>query len=414
MSDERPDPAVDDRPAGGPVSSEPTSSPPPAEAAAASYYAGRPRSSAAVGLGVLLLLVIAAVLLSPYWAPALIPLLPWGGKATAGKVDALAARVAALEQRPPIDLDPIKSAQTALAQRLAGLEQTVDAVRQNQEAASGLKSAGSQLAQRVEAIAAQSSARNAAQTADLQKVEQELAQRSAASGDLAARLATLEHQVKAQASADRSGSVLLLSLLQMREAVQQGQPFPAEYAAFEQMAARDPAVAAAARPLGDAAREGVASRAALIQELANLARPTASAEPAAGKRRWWAAALDRLRGLVTVRRVDTAGKPAADPIEAARADLAQGDLAGAVAAVEQLSGAEAKAAQPWLLMARERLAAETALSHLQQVVTARLGSPVAASPAATAPASPPAAAPASPPAAAPAPVAAPAAPKTSS
>jgi len=36
-----------------------------------------------------------------------------------------------------------------------------------------------------------------------------------------------------------------------------------------------------------------------------------------------------------------------------------GDLAGAVAALESLNGADAEAARPWLLMARERLAAET-------------------------------------------------------
>ena len=44
-----------------------------------------------------------------------------------------------------------------------------------------------------------------------------------------------------------------------------------------------------------------------------------------------------------------------------------------MAALEPLTGADAEAARPWLLMARERLAAETALDHVQELLTERLG-----------------------------------------
>ena len=108
----------------------------------------------------------------------------------------------------------------------------------------------------------------------------------------------------------------------------------------------------------------------------------ATNEPA-DKSDWREQALARLRGLVTIRRIDSLSRTGSaggsnGAVGAAQAALARGDLAGAVAALEQLTGADAEAARPWLLMARERLAAETALDHVQELLTERLGSPPAA------------------------------------
>ena len=349
------------------------------------------------------MLVVAAVALSPFWATAVAPLLPWGQRPAEGRYDALAARIAALEQRPAppaVDVGPIESAQAALARRAAVLEAAVDTLRQNQENSSAAKTALAQLTQRLDKIEAQSAASAAAQTTEIQKIQQELAQRAAAAGVLVERLAALEHQQQTS-NADRTGSVLLLALLQMREAVEEARPFPAQYAAFKDLSARDPGLADAAEPLADAARDGVASRAVLRQRLADLAGTIATVKPPATKPRWWEQALDRLRGLVTIRHIDGTAKTGPEAtVGAAQADLAQGDLAGAVVALEKLTGADAEAAQPWLRMARQRLAAETALTHVQELVTARLGSaPAAPPPAARAPASAPGVAPAPPPAA---------------
>ncbi len=121
------------------------------------------------------MLVIAAVALSPFWAPAVAPLLPWGRRPQQPDYDALAARVAALEQRPvppPVDVDPIKSAQAALGQRVAAMEAAVDALRQNKKtAASGQGGAGA-VDQRVDAIEAQSASHNADAAAAIQKMQQ--------------------------------------------------------------------------------------------------------------------------------------------------------------------------------------------------------------------------------------------------
>jgi hypothetical protein len=251
-----------------------------------------------------------------------------------------------------------------------------------------------QLAQRIDQSDIQAASRSAAATSEIQQIQQGLAQRTAADGDLGARLATLEHRVQAQDNADHTGAIMMLALLQMREAIDEARPFPAEYATFKALAARDPDLTAAAEPLADAARDGVASRAVLRQRLADLAAGMTTAKPTATKSKWWEQALERLRGLVTIRQINDRGKPGR--ADAAQTALAQGDLAGAVAALEQLTGASAEAAQPWLRMARRRLAAETALTHLQELLTARLAAAPVAAPAAPPVAPMPSAAPAIP------------------
>src|SRR5215472_8872035 len=137
------------------------------------------------------------------------------------------------------------------------LEAGVDAIRRRADEAAS-KTELSRLTQRLDTIATQSTASAAAGAAAFQKMQQELARRDAAGSDLADRFAALAHQVQAQSNIDRGGSVLLLALLQIREAVEEARPFPSEYAAFKQLAARDAGLAAASEPLSDAARDGVA------------------------------------------------------------------------------------------------------------------------------------------------------------
>jgi hypothetical protein len=395
MSQGRNEPPAEDRTAPPAAELAPDEDRQPAAAPPA--IARRRRSAAALWLVGLLILVIGGVASSPYWAPAVGRLLPWGKGPAATDYDALAARIAALEERPAppaIDVDAIRSAQAAMGGRVAALETAISTLRRDQEQASATKAAVAQLALRIDKIETQAASRSATEAADIDKIQQELAQRGAAARDFADRLAAFEQRLQAQSNADRTGAVQLLALLQMREAIEAARPFPAEYAAFKPLAARDPELAAAAEPLAEAARDGVASRAVLRQRLADLGGTIATAKAPATKPKWWAQALDRLRRLVTIRRIDGGAKTGPQAaVEAAQAALAQGDLAAAVAALEKLTGENAAAAQPWLRMARQRLAAETAMTHLQELLTERLGSAPAAPPAATAPATAPRAAP---------------------
>jgi len=52
--------------------------------------------------------------------------------------------------------------------------------------------------------------------------------------------------------------------------------------------------------------------------------------------------------------------------------LVRGDLPGAVSALQTLSGPRSEGVQSWLQMAQQRLAAEAALAHLQELLVARL------------------------------------------
>ena len=377
--------------------------------------AGRTRNSgrAAGWLAGLLILILAGVVLSPFWAPQIEPLIPWSENRD--DYAALAARVAAVEARPVAPntgIDALQSAISALSRRvdqldsqLAALEKhpalpsvdtdainsTVSALtrRVDQLEATGkpdigpIRSAIQQLEERLAAIQTQSASRMASDTAASKDMQQELSRLGKVDGDLADRVAALEREAQSQNKAElRFDGMLALLLGQMREAIEQARPFPAEFDAFVRLA-RDPDLTAAAEPLAEPARSGVASRAVLVKGLTELAGRMAVASEPAVKSDWREQTLARLRGLVTIRRIDgsshTGSNGGSDStVGAAEAALARGDLAGAVAALEPLTGADAEAARPWLGMARARLAAETALNHVQELLTERLGSSPAA------------------------------------
>jgi len=361
-----------------------TVEPEPNAAGAASATATHARSAAtfrqtALWLAALLVLVIAGLTLSPFWAPAVAPLLPWAAKPApmaAGSPE-LAARVAELEGRPAspaAGFDAIKSRLAAQAQRVDRLEAAFATDGRNRAASAADKTALQQLTQRVAAIEARSEAQAAGRTAGAEKTEQELSRLGTVVTELGARLSALEQRVRAQESSDRTGTALLLAVLQMRDAIEGGQPFPTAYAAFNGLARDDPVLMAGAAPLAEAARDGVASRSILRRQLADLSDAMARADKPAVKLKWWEQTLDRIKRLVTIRRIGSAAHN--DPeagITAAQSALANNDLAGAVSALGSLSGSNADAAQPWLRMARGRIAAEAALVHLQELLAARLG-----------------------------------------
>lgn len=401
-----------------------------APSAPATAIARRRPYGTALGLAALLIAVLAGVALSPFWVPQLAPLLPWGPKpaASADEYAALAARVAAIERHPPapsVNIDALKSSVDELAQRLgqletavnsrlatsttnvdatksqlAGLTQRIDRLdaagsgnRQLESSVAAAKAGLADLQQRLTAVEAQSSSRTDGEAANLQKLQQELSGLGTTTSGLADRVGALEQQSQSQGTAElRTDAMLALLLMQMREAVEQARPFPAEYSAFTTLA-HDPGLKAAVEPLANAARNGVAGRAVLEKRLTELSTKFATATEPVDETDWGHKVLAHLRGLVTIRRIDGPSQTGPDAaVGAAQIVLARGDLSGAVAALDGLTGANAEAAGPWLKMARERLAVEAALNHLQELLTVRLGS------APPAPPVPPSGAPQDPPA----------------
>ena len=325
-------------------------------------------------------LITAGIMISPFWAPAIAPLLPWGAALPAGPIPdyaALAARLEAIERRPAvpaIDVSAIGSAQSALARRVDQLEAARNGDRQSETAVASLKAGLQRLEEQLGRIEAQAASRDAREAAETGKVQQELTRLSTLAADFADRLAEQERRSRAEERTQSTDAALLVALLQIREAVEQARPFAAELNAFTALAHNRPDLLATAAPLAEVAREGVAERLALTKRLAEVAGHIASATALPPQADWEAQALARLRSLVTIRRIE--GAPQSEPeasVRAAETALGRGDLGEAVAQLDRLADANAEAAGPWLRMARQRLAVEAALTHLQELLVIGLG-----------------------------------------
>jgi hypothetical protein len=308
------------------------------------------RHRAALGLAFALAVLIAVIATSPFWAPGLTPLLPWGEKKTAAPqqpepVAALAGRVERLETAQSGERQAIAAAGNADKASLARLDQRLTALENKPPPP----------------------------PPDLSGIQQQIAA-------LSGRVDTLDKTVKAQQAADPTDAALALVTLQIGEAVRAARPFAAEYQAFAALAKNRPEVAAAAAPLEEPAASGVASRVVLTQELRALAAKIETVAPPPAKN-WRERVVGQLRGLVTIRRLDGTGdSPGEAAVDAAQKALAQGDLAGAVAALGKLTGDDAEAAKPWLRLAEARLGVESALHKVTTLLAARLGSAAAENP----------------------------------
>jgi len=360
------------------VAPEPGQSPESSSPAAAS----RPPAPRRPGVWpvVVVGLIIAGIMISPFWAPALAPLLPWGAGLPAAPTPdyaALAARLEAIERRPAvpaIDVSAIGSAQSALARRVDQLEAARNGDLQSETAVASLKAGLQRLEQQLGVIEAQAVSREARAAAEVGKVQQELTRLSTLAADFADRLAAQERRSRAEERTQSTNAALLLALLQIREAVEQARPFAAELGAFTALAHDRPDLLGATAPLAEVARDGAAGRLALAKRLAEVAGHIANATALPPQADWESQALARLRSLVTIRRIE--GAPQSEPeaaVRAAEVSLGRGDLGDAVAQLDRLAGANAEAAGPWLRMARQRLAVEAALTHLQELLVIGLG-----------------------------------------
>jgi hypothetical protein len=341
----------------------------------------RPSRRTVWWLATLLLLVIAGIGLSPFWAREVAQLLPWGVKAETptGDYATLTSRLEAIEQHsalPSPDIGAIKSAMSALARRVDQLETTRNTDRQGDAAVAADKTRLQQLEERLSAFEAKSTARSAGETAQFEKMRQELAQIGSASADLADRLSTIERRVGATGSAVRTDAALLAALLRMRETVEAARPFATEYDGFIALAHDQPDLIAAAQPLAGRAQAGVAGNAELSEHLGKLSGRIAPAAPVPIGSDIGTQALAWLRSLVTIRRIEAVVETGQEPaMNVAEVALARGDLSGAVSALQTVSAPKSGAIQSWLEMAQQRLAAEAALAHLQELLVARLAAP---------------------------------------
>ncbi|MGB0670074.1 MAG: mitofilin family membrane protein [Rhodospirillales bacterium] len=210
-----------------------------------------------------------------------------------------------------------------------------------------------------------------------------------------ARLAGLENEAKALDLANRqtedrlvalearpvstgvsqAGQALVLAVSQLQAAARRSGPFDGELAALRSVAGDRPDLEPLIAALAAEATTGAATVADLRTAFPAAARAAKQAEGPMSGGSWWEQTLNRLSGLVTIRRID-GGDVEAGGTDAALARagalLDKGDLSGALKAMETLSDAARSAAGEWTTAASGRLAVEKALAALHVRAVASL------------------------------------------
>lgn len=209
------------------------------------------------------------------------------------------------------------------------------------------------------------------QVADLKRTSAD----AAAVLRLADRVEKVEAGFREMQARRSSAAALLLAVGQLREALAAAMPFDAELRSLKALAGADPEIAAAVEMLKVRAVTGIPTLPMLTARLSAQAPVIIRAQVLPESQGWWRQTLDRLASLVTIEREDgnVAGASPAAIVARAQAALATGDLAGAVAEMEGLQGGPAEQAAPWIVDAKARLAAGTAVSGLTAHVVAAIG-----------------------------------------
>lgn len=182
---------------------------------------------------------------------------------------------------------------------------------------------------------------------------------------LRSRITSLEDR----GSTTKNKTKLVLDLLALETAAQNGAPFEREWQSLSQILPQNADVLLLA-PL---ARTGVPGRAELTRDFnTRISAIRASSGQNSGKQAgMMAKAKTALGSLVSVRRVDGRAAGVDAVLTTVEAALESGDLNGAITALGNLDDSARKAAQGWLTQAQARLTLEQALARLK-VLTAEV------------------------------------------
>lgn len=193
--------------------------------------------------------------------------------------------------------------------------------------------------------------------------------------DLSRRMRSVESAAAKDTTTAERGRALVLAVAQLRETLRGSGPFERDLEALSAIGGDDAEVAKAVAMLKPLAARGLPSVAELRDRFDPVATAVSQAAGRAEGSGWMSRTVDRLASLVVVRRVDgKADDKSVDGIlTRAEMRLKEGDLGGAVRALEGLSGPAAAAVQPWLKEARIRLAVDRALATLHGRAISMLG-----------------------------------------
>ena len=210
----------------------------------------------------------------------------------------------------------------------------------------------------------ESAASSGPDAAALEGLEGQVAELSGRLSDLSSRLDSLTARVTEASGGGEAA--LVLALTQLRDALRLAAPYEEALAGVEERLGESAGqVSGALGTLKSHAANGLPTRRLLAERFPAVAREIASAGYAA-EEAWYGGILNRVNEVVSIRPIgaDVAGQDPDAIAARAEAKVEAGDLSGAVAELEGLSGAAAEAAAGWLADAKARLAAEAALAEV--------------------------------------------------
>ncbi|MFC5356402.1 mitofilin family membrane protein [Azospirillum himalayense] len=336
----------------------------------------------ATAVSLIALLVGAAALSQPWWGPR-VPGWPTAGGPAAGpaatapapqpdpalrnQIQQLSERLAKLEQRPAtpaegnaaaagIDQQTLDNAVGQLTARIQQLEERPQAAAAAAPAepdprVAQLTEQLGQVQQRVDAVG------NEAQAAG--QIRQEV-------DALKQELAAVNQAVETRRDAATAAQALVLAAGQLRSALAAGQPFQQELQAVRAVASGDAQVTQPLEAVAGYAAKGVPTQPQLTDRFSAMASDIVRADNQGEGNDWVEQVTGKIATLVTVRRSggDAVGDGASAVVARAEAALQAGNLGGAVNELAALKGPAAQVAAPWIADAKARLAANEAGQQL--------------------------------------------------
>ncbi len=170
-------------------------------------------------------------------------------------------------------------------------------------------------------------------------------------------------------------SATVLAVNQLRDALRRSAPFAAELGLVKRLAKNNPDMLAAIAVLEPLSPKGAPTITMLRTRFLQTAREVVKAAGMAAEKTWMDRVMNRLKGLVTIRRIGEKGDTSPEALMArAEESLEGGNLMGALKSFQKLTGEASIAAKAWVTAAQTRVAAEQALAKLHVQAVAQLAS----------------------------------------
>ena len=189
---------------------------------------------------------------------------------------------------------------------------------------------------------------------------------------LAARIGAAETRLKSLQSGRSGGGAagIVVALSQLRAAAASGRPYGAALAVARKLAGSDAAVAEAVEALAPASAGGAPVLPVLRRDFDALSARLVAAPPPAQGASWIARAWNRVKSTVVVRRTGrgVTGSSVSALVAQAEIELADGDLAAAIALVRRMPAAAQETASDWLARAERRAGVDAALAGLDALL----------------------------------------------